>query len=312
MKLSTISQIAGCIVFTALIISLFGCKGGYSNETAQLTQLPEKVDFNFHIKPILSDRCFKCHGPDENAREADLRFDIKEVAFALLDSAENRYAIVPGDLKKSQLAHRISSTDPEYMMPPPEANLPLSEYEIALLKKWIKQGAEWKQHWSFIPPEKRALPKVKNEQWAASEIDYFVLKKLEGTGLNSAEPETKGKLLRRLSFGLTGLPPSPTELTDFLADNTEDAYEKQVDKLLASPAYGEHMASTWLEASRYADSHGYQDDRPRTIWPWRDWVINAFNQNLSYKDFITWQLAGDLLPDASYEQKLAAAFPEPL
>ena len=294
-------------LFICVLMSCQACSPREDSDTGQ-KQLPKMVDFNFHIKPILSDRCFKCHGPDEKARKADFRLDVQEAAFALIDTATNKYAIVPGSLKKSHLVERISSTDPDYMMPPPESNLQLSSYEIELLKQWIKQGAEWKPHWSFIPPEKPALPQVKNEIWAKNEIDYFVLRKLESSGLSPAEPETKEKLLRRLSFDLTGLPPNPDELDDFMADDTPDAYEKQVDRLLKAPAYGERMAGIWLEAARYADSHGYQDDRPRSIWPWRDWVIDAFNQNLSYKDFIVRQLAGDLLPNASYEQKLATAF----
>ncbi|MDH3709853.1 MAG: DUF1553 domain-containing protein [Cyclobacteriaceae bacterium] len=306
-SLATIRTV-GFFGITVLVCCWISCQPGSDPEQSSQASLPERVDFNFHIKPILSDRCFKCHGPDENTRKAGLRFDIEEAALSLLDSADNRFAIVPGKVKKSQLIQRISSTDPDYMMPPPEANLHLSVYEIALLKRWIKQGAEWKPHWSFTPPVKPALPQVKLKDWAINEIDYFVLKKLQGTGLDPASPETKEKLLRRLSFDLTGLPPSPVELREFMSDDSPEAYEKQVNRLLSSTAYGERMASIWLEAARYADSHGYQDDRPRSIWPWRDWVINAFNENLPFSDFITWQLAGDLLPNASYEQKLATAF----
>ncbi len=307
--LARIEGLACTAIAWLLIGILLSCQAGsHREDSTDLQQLPKTVDFNYHIKPILSDRCFACHGPDEKARKADFRLDVQEVAFAMLDSATKKYAIVPGSVSKSHLIQRISSTDPDYMMPPPESNLNLSSYEIALLKRWIKQGAECKSHWSFIPPEKPALPKVKNENWANNEIDYFVLNKLEGTGLTTAAPETKEKLLRRLSFDLTGLPPTPSELADFINDDAPEAYEQQIDRLLGAPAYGERMAGIWLEAARYADSHGYQDDRPRSIWPWRDWVIKAFNQNLSYKDFIIWQLAGDLLPNASYEQKLATAF----
>lgn len=271
-------------------------------------ELPKVVDFNFHIKPILSDRCFKCHGPDEKARKADFRLDIQESAFAILDSATNRFAIVPGSSKKSHLVQRISSEDPDFMMPPPESNLHLSSYEIALLEQWIEQGAQWKPHWSFIAPKKAALPEVQNEEWTRNEIDYFVLDRLENSDLNPEAKASKEKLLRRVSFDLTGLPPTTEEIENFMADDSRSSYEKQVDRLLATPAYGERMASIWLEAARYADSHGYQDDRPRSIWPWRDWVIRAFNQNLSFDNFITWQLAGDLLPNPTYDQKLATAF----
>jgi hypothetical protein len=290
-----------------VILVAFGVGFGCSSHP-ETQQLPEVVDFNFHVKPILSDRCFTCHGPDEKARKGNLRLDLEETAFALMDTAAQRFAIVPGSVSKSHLIDRIISDDPDYMMPPPESNLSLSSYEVELLKKWIAQGAEWKSHWSFTPPEKSDLPKVSNTDWPQNDIDYFVLDKLNEAKLDPAPAETKEKLLRRLSFDLTGLPPSIEALDAFLSDDTPEAYEKQVDRLLASTGYGERMASLWLEAARYADSHGYQDDRPRTIWPWRDWVIKAFNQNLAYDDFVVWQLAGDLLPNPTYEQKLATAF----
>lgn len=271
-------------------------------------QLPQIVDFNFHIKPILSDRCFKCHGPDEKAREADLRLDTEEGAFAALGEKKDHFAIVAGDLDKSQLYHRITSDDPDELMPPPESNLSLSAYEVQLLGKWIKQGAEWKEHWAFIKPKKAELPKISDKKWPQNEIDYFVLARLQKEGLSPEKEETKEKWLRRVSFDLTGLPPSLEELDAFLADESDNAYEKVVDKLLASDAYGERMASPWLDAARYADSHGYQDDRPRTIWPWRDWVIEAFNQNMPYDSFLIQQIAGDLLPNTTYKTKLATAF----
>ena len=278
-------------VVRIVVLVAFGISFSCSNQP-ETQQLPEVVDFNFHVKPILSDRCFTCHGPDEKARKGNLRLDLQETAFALMDTATQRFAIVPGSVSKSHLIDRIVSDDQDYMMPPPESNLSLSGYEVELLKKWIDQGAEWKSHWSFTAPEKSDLPKVSNTDWPQNEIDYFVLDKLKEAKLDPAPAETKEKLLRRLSFDLTGLPPSIEELDAFLSDDTPEAYEKQVDRLLASTRYGERMASLWLEAARYADSHGYQDDRPRTIWPWRDWVIKAFNENLPYDDFIVWQLAG--------------------
>lgn len=293
------------LAWLALWIGLASCQSS-SDPTSSRKRLPAVVDYNFHIRPILSDRCFACHGFDENAREADLRLDEAEAAYRLLDNG--RQVISPGKLKNSEFWHRIHSEDPESIMPPPESNLTLTAYEKDLLSKWIEQGAEYKDLWSFTSPEKPEVPKVSKRDWANNEIDHFILEKLEGTGLSVAGPERKEKLLRRLSFDLTGLPPSPEELSAFVADDSPNAYEKQVDRLLASPHYGERMASIWLEAARYADSHGYQDDRPRTIWPWRDWVIKAYNENLPYDDFITWQLAGDLLPNSSYEQKLATAF----
>ncbi|MGI9543135.1 MAG: DUF1549 domain-containing protein, partial [Cyclobacteriaceae bacterium] len=227
--------------------------------------LPQTVDFNFHIKPILSDRCFKCHGPDEEARKADLRFDLEEAALALLDTAENRFAIVPGDSKSSSLVHRISSTDPEYMMPPPESNLSLTAYEIDLIRKWIEQGAEWKPHWAFIQPEKENLSEVKKTAWTKNEIDHFIFARLEQERLTPETPASREKWLRRVSFDLTGLPPTPEQIDAFLKDESEGAFGEVVDRLLASTAYGERMASIWLDAARYADSHGYQDDRPRTM-----------------------------------------------
>ena len=270
--------------------------------------LPEVVDFNFHVKPILSDRCFKCHGPDANTREANLRLDTPEGAFAHLEDDTSRFSIVPGNAEESEVYVRITHPDPEERMPHPDSKLTVSDREKELIKRWIEQGAEWKTHWSFTPPSLPDLPAVKDDNWPRQPFDYFVLAKLEQEGLKPSPEETRAKWLRRVSFDLTGLPPTLEELDAFTADETEDAYEKVVDRLIASRAYGERMASVWLDAARYADSHGYQDDRPRTMWPWRDWVIDAYNENLSYDQFITWQLAGDLLPDASYEQKLATAF----
>jgi hypothetical protein len=278
------------------------------DQTAPSSSLPEKVDFNFHIKPILSDRCFQCHGPDEKAREGDFRLDVREAAFAALDSAGKYFAILPGEPEKSELVRRILHTDPDELMPPPESNLSLSEREIALLQKWITQGAEWKDHWAFIPPEKAALPAVSDPEWPINAIDPFILHRLEQEGLAPNEEASKEKLLRRLSFDLRGLPPSLAEIEAFLQDDSPEAYEQWVDRFLSEQSYGERMSMEWLDLARYADSHGYQDDLERSMWPWRDWVIDAFNDNLPYDRFVSWQLAGDLLPDATYEQKLATGF----
>lgn len=269
-------------------------------------QLPETVDFNFHVKPILSDKCFACHGPDENKLQGGLRLDLPEQAYTILESG--RRAIAPGKVQKSALYHRILSDDPEIQMPPPEFKLPLSEYEKAVLVRWIDQGAEYKPHWSFTPPTPPELPPVNQEAWVHNPIDQFVLARLEKEGLSPAEPADKTTLIRRLTFDLTGLPPSLEEIDAFLADDSETAYEKLVDRLLASPHYGERMAMEWLDVARYADSHGFHADGYRRMWPWRDWVIDAFNQNLPYDEFVTWQLAGDLLPDATREQVLATGF----
>jgi hypothetical protein len=268
--------------------------------------VPDRVDFNFHVKPLLSDRCFKCHGPDDRQRKAGLRLDVREAAFAELESG--RHAIVAGSTSKSELVRRITSTDPKVMMPAPDSHLALDEVEKATLIRWIEQGAEWKPHWAFTPPAKAAVPEVKAAGWARGEIDRFVLATLEAKGWKPSPEAPKETWLRRVTFDITGLPPTPAEIDAFLADARPDAHDRVVDRLLASPAYGERMAADWLDVARYADSHGYQDDGMREMWPWRDWVISAFNRNLPVDQFITWQLAGDLLPDATNEQRIATGF----
>ena len=285
------------------ILTLAGC----ASSTADVA-LPEIVDYNWHIKPILSDRCYQCHGPDERARQAELRLDTQDGAFGYSRDDSALQIIEPHRSAASVLVDHITSEDPNWIMPPPESKLALSQYEISLIRKWIDQGAEWKPHWAFTKPVMPAIPTVQQEDRTRNPIDYFVLAKLESEDLSLAEDASKAKILRRVTFDLTGLPPTLHELDAFLADSEPDAYERAVDRLLASPAYGEHMASLWLDISRYADTHGYQDDRPRTMWPWRDWVIKAFNDNLPNDDFITWQIAGDMLPDATYDQRLATGF----
>ena len=270
--------------------------------------LPDTIDYIFHVKPILSDRCYSCHGPDENVREAGLRLDTKEGAYAAIGEHLDKYAIVSGNTQLSQLVFRINTPDKEKMMPPATSNLSLTEYEKLLLTKWVEQGAVWKDHWAFVPPVKRGLPKISNPEFANNEIDYFIIKKLEENNLALSKPASKEKLIRRVYFDLIGLPPTLEDIDTFLNDSTENAYEKVVDRLLNSPAYGEHMASNWLDVARYADTHGYQDDLERIMWPWRDWVISAYNRNLPYDQFIKWQLAGDLLPNATLEQVLATGF----
>lgn len=266
--------------------------------------LPDKVDYNLHIKPILSDRCFACHGPDANKQQAGLRLDIAENAYAALKES-GQTPVKPGDVAGSELVHRIVSTDPDEVMPTPKSNLTLSAEEKALLIKWIEQGAEYKPHWSLVAPAKPNIPQQNDSGWARNDIDRFVwAKRTETKQLASVPvaPEAdKTTLLRRVSLDLTGLPPTPAEVDAFLADKSPNAYEKVVDRLLKSPHYGERMAVDWLDAARYADTHGYQDDGMRTMWPYRDWVIRAFNKNISFKTFITWQLAGDLLPPSKDE-----------
>ncbi len=265
-----------------------------------LVQAQGKVSFNRDVLPILSDRCFLCHGPDEATREADLRFD--------LEDAVSNDVIAPGHPEKSEFFHRITSDDPDVRMPPAGSKLSLTKGEIDILGQWINEGAKWQQHWSFIPPQKAALPSVNNAKWCRNEIDHFILARQEEAGLSPASEANKERLIRRLSFDLTGLPPSLAEIDEFLNDKQPGAVERVVARLLKSSAYGERMATDWLDAARYSDTYGYQVDRDRFVWPWRDWVVRAFNQNMPYDRFITEQLAGDLLPDATDDQILATTF----
>ena len=276
-------------------------------ELAAAVELPEQVDYNFHIKPILSDRCYRCHGPDAQAREADLRLD--RPGERLLHSDEGRAIIQPGSSQQSELTHRIASTDPDVRMPPDDAKLPqLSSDEVALIQRWIEQGATWKRHWSLLPIEQPSIPEVEDSSWPVGAIDRFVLARLQLHLLTPSTPADRETLIRRVTFDLTGLPPTIEEVEQFLDDSSENAYERLVDRLLDSPRYAERMAVYWLDLARYADTYGYQVDRDRHVWPWRDWVIGAFQRNMPFDQFITWQLAGDLLPAASDEQILATTF----
>ena len=302
----TVSKIVFAAISAALAIFLFAFFAKQEGRSA--AQLPETVSFNFHIRPILSDRCFKCHGPDEKQRQAGLRFDTQEGAFAALGEKKDHYAIVPGKPDESTLVHRIYSTNPDSVMPSPDSHLELSDFEKKLLERWIQQGAPWEKHWALVAPQRPALPTVSNKKWALNDIDLFILQKQQEHGLEPSGAAEKERLLRRASFDLTGLPPDAELLESFLADDTPGAYEKAVDALLASPAFGERWAVYWLDLARYSDTHGYQDDLQRVMWPWRDWVIKAFNENMPYDRFVTWQLAGDLLPDATKETLLASAF----
>lgn len=269
----------------------------------------ETISYNFQVRPILSDKCFNCHGPDANKRQAGLRLDIGEEAFKALKEHPNSHALVAGKPEVSELFLRVSSTDTSYIMPPASSHLPaLTEGELAIIKQWILQGAKYEKHWAFVPPVKPSLPKVKNDKWVKNDIDYFTLSKMEKMGLTPNDEADKVRLLRRISLDITGLPPTQGLIDSFTKNTAPDAYEKMIDALLQKPAYGERMAIPWLDIARYADSHGYQDDGYRSAWPWRDWVIHAFNQNLPYDKFVTWQLAGDLLPDATREQILATGF----
>ncbi|MCX6590081.1 MAG: DUF1553 domain-containing protein [Acidobacteria bacterium] len=251
----------------------------------------QKVDYVREVRPILSDRCFACHGPDEANRKANLRLDTKEGMEAAL----------------AKIGPRIAHEKKALRMPPPQSGV-LTEPQIATLQKWIGQGGEWKMHWSYLPPKRAEAPVVKNAAWARTDIDRFILARLEKENLKPAPRAGKATLLRRVSLDLTGLPPTPAEVTAFLNDTSANAYEKVVDRLLASPHYGERMAMPWLDLARYADTHGYHIDSHRDMSAWRDWVINSFNQNLPYDKFTVWQLAGDLLPNPSKDQLLATAF----
>ena len=271
-----------------------------------------KVDYNFHVKPILTDRCYECHGPDENARKADLRLDLEEGAFG--DLGGGHYPIVAGKPEESELIWRIYAEDEDDRMPPPESRHSLTLSEKDTLRKWIEQGAEWKEHWAFEPPRVTALSlaelqKQASYEWeAANPIDHFIYQKLGEQGLEPSPEADKEHLIRRLSFDLTGLPPDLEAIDAFTKDDSPDAYEKLVRRLLTTDEHAERMAMEWLDVARYGDTQGMHADRERYHWPWRDWVIKAFKDNLPYDDFLTWQTAGDLLPDATMEQKLATAF----
>ncbi|GAB5555340.1 MAG: DUF1553 domain-containing protein [Saprospiraceae bacterium] len=291
-----------------MILSLCSCAPELPDDVAEAyKKLPEKLDFNIHVKPILSDKCYLCHGPDKANQKAGLRLDFAESAYSPLPEHPRAVAIQPGKLSKSEVVRRILSEEEAVRMPTPASNLNLTAFEKATIIKWIEDGAEYKPHWAFIKPVRAKVPEL-TSKWANNPIDHFVLNKLEQQGFKPSKEANKSLLLRRLSFDLTGLPPSPEEITDFLADDSADAYEKQVDRLLASPYYGEKMATDWLDLARFADTHGYSVDRYRDMSPWRDWVIKAFNDNMPYQQFATWQIAGDLLPNATKEQKLATAF----
>ena len=265
------------------------------------------LSYNRDIRPILSNHCFQCHGFDANTREANLRLDSREDATSELDSGSG-YAIVSGDPAQSLLLERVNSHDAGELMPPPEIGKPLTEQQIGLLKRWIREGALYERHWSFTQPESQGLPDVNRKDWPRNQIDYFVLEGIEKAGLQPSEEADKRTLIRRVALDLTGLPPTPVEVSRFLSDPSDSAYQDMVDRYLASPAYGEHMAKHWLDLARYADTSGYQYDQERTMWVWRDWVIHAYNQNMPFDQFTIEQLAGDLIPEASDQQVLATGF----
>jgi hypothetical protein len=284
--------VCGCVV------ALAGASLRAGTAQSPATQL----SFNRDIRPILSNNCFACHGPDEGKRETKFHFDTKEGAFL----KEN--VIIPGNAAKSLLIWRVTHEDPQERMPPPDSGHSLTDKQIALLRQWIDEGAAWDSHWAYSPPKRPELPTVREQDWTRNPIDRFILARLEREGLKPSPEADKETLLRRLSYDLTGLPPTPAEIDAFLADRAPDAYERRVDALLRSPRYGERMAMPWLDASRYADTHGYHIDSLRGMWPWRDWVISAFNRNLPFDQFVVEQLAGDLLTNPTRDQKIASGF----
>ena len=264
------------------------------------------IDYDRQIRPILSNTCFKCHGPDAEERESGLRLDIRDEALKPADSGKR--AIVPGKPEASRLIERVFSTDPGEMMPPPETNKKITAAEKDLLRRWIAEGAKYAEHWSFRPPRRPAIPAVKNADWPKNAVDRFILARLEAAGLAPSAEADKTTLIRRATLDLTGLPPTPAEVDAFLADQRPDAYEQLIDRLFSSPHHGERLALDWLDAARYADTHGYHIDSGRDMTRWREWVIDSFNRNQPFDQFTIEQLAGDLLPDATLDQKIASGF----
>jgi mono/diheme cytochrome c family protein len=295
-KRSSLHPAGGSLLKPALLLLC------WASGSAQVAFAQAPIDFRRDVLPILSENCFTCHGPDAKTRKADLRLDVKESALRTKDAL-----IVPGKSSESELFERVSSTDGDQVMPPPKSGKKLAPRQIDVLKKWIDQGASWKGHWAFEPIGRPAPPPVRNASWTRNPIDRFVLAALEAKGL-SPSPEADGRaLLRRISLDLIGLPPE-AELTAVSPAATNLAYEEQVDRLLASPLYGERMAMEWLDGARFADTNGFQNDFARIMWPWRDWVIAAFNRNQPFDRFLIDQVAGDLLPGATLAQKIATGF----
>jgi mono/diheme cytochrome c family protein len=263
----------------------------------------DPVDFGREILPILSDNCFQCHGPDAKARKAELRLDTEAGALRKADPV-----MIPGKSGESEVIRRLLSTEKSKRMPPPKTGRTLTARQITVLRQWIDEGAKWGKHWAFEKPRRPALPVVRDTQWPRNPLDHFILARLKQEGLNPSPEASRATLIRRVTLDLTGLPPTPQQVDAVLADDSPDWYEKLVDRLMASPHYGERMVWEWLDAARYADSNGYQGDGERTMWPWRDWAVDAINRNLPFDEFTIWQLAGDLLPNATFQQKLATAF----
>ena len=281
--------------------SLAACGVAWSLSVCSSVLADDRIDFNRDIRPILSENCLFCHGQDENQRQANLRLDHEE---SVLESG----TLVPGDPDHSTLIHRIYSKNVDLTMPPTDSNRSLTDAERETLKRWIEQGGEYQQHWAFVTPKRPSQPVVERSDWVRNPIDSFVLSQLEKAGLDPSAEADRNKLIRRLSIDLTGIPPTPQQIHQFLTDSEPQAYERLVDRLLASPHYGERLALPWLDAARYSDSNGFQQDGDTFQWAWRDWVVRALNDDLPFDQFTTWQLAGDLLPDATIDQKIASGF----
>ncbi len=296
------------IIFCILLV-VAGLLYGVINLANAKKQKENLISYNRDIRPVLSDKCFSCHGPDVSKVKAGLRLDLPASAFAELEKNKGHFAIVPGNPDKSELIKRVSSNDPGIMMPMPESHLArLTTDEIKLFSKWIEQGAKYEKHWAFVAPVKEDLPEVDNSKWVKNEIDPFILEKMEEKGFDPNETASREALIKRAYADITGLAPTYEELNQWRNNSSDNWYAQLLDKLLLKPAYGEKMALLWMDLARYADSYGFQDDNIRSQWPWRDWVINAFNTNMHYDQFLTQQIAGDLLPTASKSSILATAF----
>ena len=288
------------------LVGILALTAAYSGPAAAADGYADPVDFNRDVRPIFASTCLQCHGPDKNTRQAELRFDTPENVSA--DRAGHR--IIDRDYpEKSELLLRVASNDPDVRMPPPDSSFDrLSEQQVDVLRRWIEQGAAWARHWAFVPPERPDLPAISDPTWPNNGIDHFILARLDREGLKPSASADRTTLIRRVTLALIGLSPTIEEVDSFLADTSPDAYEKVVNRLLNSPRYGEHMAWDWLDAARYSDSSGYQADWERYQWPWRDWVVDAYNANMPFDQFTIEQLAGDMLPSATLAQKIATGF----
>ncbi|MCA9138674.1 MAG: DUF1549 domain-containing protein, partial [Planctomycetales bacterium] len=305
MNIRLILTVARRFIFNAIVFLAIS-----SNlHSAEPTSTPQsddsgKIDFSADVRPILSDACYHCHGPDSAAREGDLRLD-------------DRDSVIQSDvLKSGEMLDRLTNSDPDVRMPPPGAKRVLNADDRMKLVRWINQGADWPKddrHWAFIPPVRPALPangsnRPDQESWGQHPIDQFVVSRMRDAGMQPSPEADRDTLLRRVTYDLTGLPPTLDEIDSFLNDESEDAYERVVDRLLESPRFGEHMAVDWLEGSRFADTDGYQNDRLRYMWVWRDWLINALNDNMPFDEFVVQQMAGDLLPNRNFMTQVATGF----